>query len=155
MLTIQRLLIALLAFVSFDTNIPHHSMSLTAQMINPNELTCLAKNLYHEARGEGIVGMTAVANVTLNRLRSNRFPKSICSVVYQTKQFSWTASEAPISELHSYKSAVEIATDMLLFGNRDITDGSLFYHSISIKRPYWTRKFTKVATVGNHVFYKP
>ncbi len=50
---------------------------------------CLADNLYHEARGESLAGIKAVASVVLNRVASKRWPNSICKVVYQRKQFSW------------------------------------------------------------------
>src|SRR5262245_12358380 len=46
-------------------------------------LTCLAWNVYFEARGESLAGQRAVAEVTMNRKASGRFADSICGVVYQ------------------------------------------------------------------------
>ena len=40
------------------------------------DLMCLARNIYHEARGEPITGQYAVAEVTMNRVASRRFPDS-------------------------------------------------------------------------------
>ena len=64
------------------------------------ELHCLAENIYYEARGEPLDGQYAVAEVTLNRVRSPYFPKTICAVVHDTRwdslrhryvaHFSWT-----------------------------------------------------------------
>jgi len=54
------------------------------------ETHCLAQNVYHEARGESWHGKMAVALVTLNRTEHWRFPKTICKVVYQPGQFTWT-----------------------------------------------------------------
>ena len=49
---------------------------------NQNEqILCLAKNIYHEARGEENIGKIAVSNVVINRVNSKNFPNDICSVV--------------------------------------------------------------------------
>jgi len=63
----------------------HASMDLSE-----DELGCLVENVYHEARGEGALGQAAVAYVTLNRVRSPDYPDTICGVVWQPGQFSWT-----------------------------------------------------------------
>ncbi len=55
------------------------------------DLECLATNVYREARGEPMEGQIAVAKVTLNRVYSGKYPSSICGVVYQKNQFSWTS----------------------------------------------------------------
>jgi len=57
--------------------------------IDTAELDCLAKNIYHEARGESLQGKKAVANVTLNRVHSNLFPDTVCGVVYQAVHSRW------------------------------------------------------------------
>ncbi len=61
----------------------------TAQL-NPDEVFCLAQNIYFEASVEHRVGKSAVAHVTLNRVDSPRYPDSVCEVVWQDRQFSWT-----------------------------------------------------------------
>ena len=53
------------------------------------EIDCLARNIYHEARGESLQGQIAVAAVTVNRVLTKGYPSSICQVVYQPYQFSW------------------------------------------------------------------
>ncbi len=53
------------------------------------ESYCGAQNVYHESRGEPDLGMIAVAQVVQNRIKSTRFPDTVCEVVYQDKQFSW------------------------------------------------------------------
>ena len=55
---------------------------------------CLAINLWYEARGEGINGMFAVAEVTERRVVLPAWPDSHCEVVYQPWQFSWTLEPA-------------------------------------------------------------
>jgi hypothetical protein len=65
--------------------------------ISGTELACLEKNIYNEARGEIDEGQLAVAFVTLARAQSKGFPSTICGVVYQNKQFSWTFDRSILS----------------------------------------------------------
>lgn len=61
----------------------------TEPNIDSAELDCLAKNIYHEARGESLQGKMAVANVTLNRVHSDKFPDTVCKVVHQAVYSTW------------------------------------------------------------------
>src|SRR6185503_5352794 len=77
-----------------------HARAVAQHQDDRKNLTCLARNVYFEARGEPIKGQRAVAEVTLNRVASGQYADSICEVVYQkgwdaTRQryvgaFSWT-----------------------------------------------------------------
>ena len=53
------------------------------------EVDCLAKNIYFEAKTESIKGQVAVGLVTLNRVMGRHYPNTVCEVVYERKQFSW------------------------------------------------------------------
>jgi N-acetylmuramoyl-L-alanine amidase len=57
--------------------------------LDTHQVNCLAQNIYHEARGESYNGKIAVANVTLNRVRSEKFPSTICGVVKQAVYSRW------------------------------------------------------------------
>ena len=46
-------------------------------------LTCLALNVYYEARSEPMDGQYAVAHVVLNRVANDAFPDDACKVVKQ------------------------------------------------------------------------
>jgi spore germination cell wall hydrolase CwlJ-like protein len=52
-------------------------------------LTCLALNVYHESKNQSIIGQYAVAQVTLNRVKDERFPNNICDVVKQGLTYKW------------------------------------------------------------------
>lgn len=55
------------------------------------EIECYAKVIWYEARGESAKGKKVVANVVQNRTVFGRpFRQSVCEVVYQKSQFSWT-----------------------------------------------------------------
>lgn len=123
------------------------------------EIYCLALNIYFEARGESTKGQYAVADVTLNRVESDSYPDSICDVVYQDSQFSWTHQirnprNPRISEREAWHDAQLFAMEVAVWGvMRGITDGATYFHA-SGTRPYWSRIFTKTRTIGGHLFYR-
>ena len=73
------------------------------------ELRCLALNIHFEARGESDQGKIAVAVVTLNRVKSKRFPSTICGVVKQKNQFSWYESDKSYKHVNIHPRIKEIA----------------------------------------------
>ncbi len=127
-------------------------------------LTCLAHNVYFEARGEPIAGQYAVAEVTMNRLASGRYPDTVCGVVYQQNwdplrkryvgAFSWTElSTVPTPVGEEWQQAWNVA-EAVYYGRQAPTlDGALFYHAAYIK-PRWAKGKKPVARIGRHVFYK-
>jgi N-acetylmuramoyl-L-alanine amidase len=120
------------------------------------ERECLALNIYHEARGEPEEGQLAVAHVTLNRVRSPRFPNNICSVVWQSGQFSWTRdgrSNTP-RDRRAWQEAQRLASIAINWhrAGDDFSYGATFYHADYV-RPYWADIFQEVVTIGAHIFY--
>lgn len=120
------------------------------------ELSCLAYNIYHEARGESIPGQLAVAHVTINRAKNDYFPDTICEVVWQPNQFSWTndgKSDAAKDRL-SFSTAIRIAESAMNSRAEDNTNGSLFYHADYVS-PNWAKhkSMTAYNTIGQHIFY--
>lgn len=118
------------------------------------ESECLARAVYWESKGEPLAGQLAVAEVIINRSRSGRFASTICGVVRQRGQFSFVRGghiPAAPSASRDWRTAVAIAE----IARRDLADGgaprALFFHARRA-RPGW--RLTRVATVGNHVFYR-
>lgn len=129
------------------------SISLQA---SEKEAECLAKNIYYEARDQGIKGKIAVGLVTLNRVKSSKYPETICRVVWQNKQFSWThdgKSDNPY-ELDKYEDVKKITKNLLenIDSYQDFTEGSLYYHTDYIS-PCWSRLSKPVVSIKKHVFY--
>ena len=120
----------------------------------PNaEAECLARAVYFESKGEPLAGQLTVAEVIINRSRSRRFPSTICGVVRQPSQFSFVRRgyiPQPPSN-RQWRTAVAIARIAMA----DLADGAapnaLFFHARHV-RPRW--RLTRVATVGNHIFYR-
>jgi hypothetical protein len=128
------------------------------------ELTCLALNVYYEARGESLAGMYAVAEVTMNRVASRRFPETVCAVVYEKKwdwlrkryvsAFSWTEFDiVPHPEGSQWKQARKVADAVYHGMQPPALNGAMHYHASYI-RPSWAIGQEPLARIGGHVFYK-
>ena len=120
------------------------------------EVHCLALNVYHEARGESLEGMLAVAAVTLNRVRDKRFPNRVCAVVWQPRQFSWThdgRSDLP-HDRKSWQRALRIAKATLAMGYFGTVGDAVYFHAEYGRAPYWSRSFEKIRKIGRHIFYR-
>ncbi len=127
------------------------------------ELRCLALNIYFEARGEKAEGQFAVALVTMNRTKSRHYPSSVCGVVWQKRQFSWThdgKSDHP-TNVRAWKLAKKIAQVTYLGYNRlsaharkalDLTKGALHFYAPSLASPYWAKVHSVTRVIGGHVF---
>lgn len=120
--------------------------------ISAKEINCLAQNIYHEARGEDFVGQSAVAHVTLNRVADDRWPDTVCGVVYQPYQFSWTTNKPVMNDPVAYENSLMIAAVAVVGLSDDPTDGAVFYYDHSTVTPRWSRAFETVAVIGGHTF---
>ncbi len=132
------------------------------------ERDCLAQAIYHEARGESAAGQLAVANVIVNRARSDKYPSSLCGVIYQGAnqgryrcQFTFACDgrgDAP-GERQAWARSMALAKDVYAeYATGEeigaVPDSVLFYHTTNV-RPSWSYTFSRVAEVGSHIFYSP
>lgn len=129
------------------------------------QLTCVAQTIWGEARSESALGMTAVAEVIRNRVKSHRYPDTYCGVVYQPKQFSmWNKGDPNGAKAHAAFDAelpspivlksIYIANQVMEGRTGVIPNKALHYHTTEVS-PYWSRskKLAKYETVGAHIFY--
>lgn len=139
-----------------------------ALMGEPDQLECLAQNLYFEARNQTTVGQIAVVHVTLNRVYSKQFPNTICGVVKDAVtdsngnpkkhkcQFSWYCDGKPdlVTEPQVYEQIkqIAIAGAVAYRLGADLTDGSKWYHTAEIE-PYWASAYTITTHIDDHIFY--
>lgn len=125
-----------------------------------SDLQCLSEALYFEARGETVKGQFAVAEVILNRVDSASFPDTVCGVIHQGTgrkfacQFTYTCDGRAevINEKAAHERVSKIARLMLDGVPRTLTKGATYYHTTAV-RPSWSRKFTRTAQIGVHLFY--
>lgn len=142
----------------------------TLNYVDPVQLECLAKNIYFEAAVESTAGKLAVAQVTLNRVNSSRFPNTVCGVVKQGRHyksgkpirnkcaFSWYCDGKPDEPYDGqmWAESKNIAKFMLSTQMKiiDITDGATHYHANYIKPPWWVKAKVKTTQIDKHIFYK-
>tara|TARA_B110000503_G_scaffold31383_1_gene50641 strand:+ start:2039 stop:2629 length:591 start_codon:yes stop_codon:yes gene_type:complete len=120
------------------------------------DVFCLAKNIFHEAGIEPRIGKYAVAQVTLNRVASSKYPNSICGVVFENRQFSWANDKVihwtrPTGR--NWDASYRVALNVLEHNERLIGLNDSYYYHADYVNPNWSRKMTEVATIGRHIFY--
>ena len=119
------------------------------------ELECLAVGIYFESKSEPLAGQLAVGEVIANRADSHgRFPSSYCGVLFQRSQFSFVRGHSLPSvprASRQWQTAVAIAKIV----DQDLKDSAapqaLFFHARRVS-PGW--KLKRVASIGNHIFYR-
>lgn len=140
------------------------SVDKTAQKLgvkSAQSWRCLAEAIYFEARGESTRGQVAVAEVILNRVDSRRYPKTVCGVVKQGTgkrnlcQFTYTCDGIPdrIANKLAFLKAGKIAKMMLDGRPRVLTGNATHYHTTAVS-PRWSKRLTKTALIGDHIFYR-
>lgn len=127
------------------------------------QLDCLTKNIYWEAASEPFEGKVAVAQVTMNRVKSGNFGNGVCGVVYQKNvfyekvvcQFSWACESGhktkPIYPA-MYRESEEVAKKVLFENFRLPSMAQAMYYHATYVNPGWRKQ--KVGQIGQHIFYK-
>ncbi len=122
-----------------------------------NDLDCLAKNVYFEARGEPRLDQIAVAHVTVNRSQARAFPNSVCGVVYQRGQFSWTRdanSDVP-RDRSAWNRSLQVAQGVLSESHADPTDGATYFWNPHRVTPPWARRMVTTLRTASHAYARP
>jgi spore germination cell wall hydrolase CwlJ-like protein len=124
----------------------------------------LARTIWGEARGEGAVGMHAVANVILNRVaQPSWWGDTVESVCMKPFQFSaWNKSDLNRVKLEQvseedpqFRAALQIAHAAIAGELPDLTNGATHYHDKRMEiPPKWARGHEPLTTIGHHVFFK-
>jgi hypothetical protein len=139
-----------------------HDVIAFAQVPNADKQQyCLAQAVYFEARGESTEGQAAVARVILNRVGDERYPGTICGVVFQsqksTKQCQFHFACDGMSDRPHDPAAWETANRIAYMVREnwlpDPIGDSKYFHSVALGKPDWTRKLVQTARLGGHFFY--
>ncbi len=119
----------------------------------------LARLIYGEARGEGVEGMVAVAQVAMNRARRpSWWGKTLREVILKPYQFSCFNGDY-VSRLvtpreKAWLNCLQVAVWILdQHDDDDDTHGSTHYHAVGIT-PHWAASLTKTVQIGSHLFYR-
>jgi len=128
------------------------------------ESKCLAEVMYYEARGEGVDGEKAVAEVVLQRTHNPNYSSTVCGVIREGVepgrrdcQFSFACNgsinrpreEAVWRQVHLLAEKI-MAGQVKLTGE---TGHAIAYHNVGVS-PSWAESMEKTAQIGNHVFYR-
>lgn len=114
------------------------------------------ETLVYEAVGEGINGMTAVAEVIRNRAKDSCLAVGEdCyeAVVMAPDQFSCWNSIEKLRTItpEEYQRAAQAWE---LSRSSNLTKGAKYYHTINIKKvPSWASRVGWTVNIGNHRFY--
>jgi len=136
-------------------------------MSKSKEVEILARTLFGEARGEGLRGLEAVANVIINRCKISKdkekfwWGNDLISICKKPYQFSCWNSDDPNKEkiekiTHEdkmFSTCLRIARKAIAGAIKDKTLGSTHYHHKDIE-PYWAKDLIPETEIGNHLFYK-
>jgi len=132
------------------------------------EIDVLARTLWGEARGEGNIGLEAVANVVLNRVKVAEANKgkywwgsNIIQVCQKPYQFScWNRSDPSFQKLQKvdetdlyFATCLRIARRAVVGVLDDHTKEATHYHADYVS-PYWAKGETPTVIIGRHIFYK-
>jgi spore germination cell wall hydrolase CwlJ-like protein len=151
-----------------------------AEMKKEEDSKCLAEALIFEAGNQPIVGKLAVAEVILNRMRSKRYPNSICEVVHEGPTYKWfedvhnkivpvknrcqfsyycDGKSDDLTPFYRTKTWDDVTKVVVYMMHRtspyisNLLDGATHYHADYVD-PKWSRTLTKVVQIDNHIFYK-
>ena len=133
--------------------------------LSSNDLHCMAEAIYFEARGEEYAGQIAVGNVVLNRVKSSKFPDTVCEVVHQGRkykghmvkhkcQFSYYCDGRPerIRDKDAFLTAAKAATAAMTESVIVLQDAT-HYHTVDVN-PDWGKRLGYLGRIGKHEFYR-
>ena len=130
--------------------------------LNHRKVDILARTIWGEARGDGELGMRAVANVINNRANiGGWWGGSIVAVALMDKQFSaWNENDPNRAKMLSvtaddkqFALALIIAKDVVRGVSVDPTGGATHYHTTAVS-PDWRDDSKITKQIGTHIFYK-
>lgn len=134
--------------------------------LSEGDLECMIKNIYFEAGTESWIGKIAVGRVTLNRVADQRYPASVCDVVYdgyragrRDCQFSWYCDgksdriTESIRASKNYQDSERAALMVILGGHEGLVEGATHYHANYV-RPIWRHELTFITRIDTHIFYR-
>jgi spore germination cell wall hydrolase CwlJ-like protein len=118
-----------------------------------SDIELLAKIVYLEAGNQSEEGMLAVANVVLNRVKSDKFPDTVYDVIFQPRQFQPAKDMDYIDEL-----PIECIRAALMAqgGKNNIGQALYFLNPVfsTVENIDWFESLEFVETIGDHDFYK-
>ena len=143
-------LILLLMIVSAISSADDAPSPEQVPMLSDKEISCLETVIQNETGGDHRQGAIEVGATVFNRVRSPQFPKTICAVAYQPKQFSNIKAIRP--SMISARAKSTTAEIIQLHYEDALPKNILFFHADYVT-PNWAHRLKRIIKKGNHIFY--
>lgn len=119
------------------------------------DVACYATAVYHEVNTRSLEEKLGVINVIRNRVRSGRWGRDVCSVVYANGQFIGVTDESHNEvDKRAYLETELLVLDAVVFNKYANPVGqALYFHddSMQAKTAWFGKK--KMVKIGRMVFY--
>lgn len=122
------------------------------------EIECLARTVYGESRNQPFNGQVAVAAVVVSRSLNPKWPKDLCAVVRQPKQFAgyWATKNPPTGNRsaawESAFAAARLATEA--YGALPESYRSVYYFTVRHERSAFHAKLPLQGYIADHAFFR-
>lgn len=128
----------------------------------------LARTMWGEARGEGEIGLLAVAHVVFNRVdAASWWGRDVVAVCRKPWQFScWNPGPRGRDRLLAvtardsvFSRSLQLASELLRLQHdervrRDPTGGATHFHAVELPTPRWARSHRACQRIGRHLFFR-
>lgn len=112
---------------------------------------CMERAMYFESNRSSREGMVAVGSVVMNRVRSGKYPRSVCGVVGQRGQFARGVLTRPMKD-GGAPLAREAARAVLRGERHPRIGNAMFFHQAGLRFPYDNMHYVLIA--GGNAFYE-
>lgn len=119
------------------------------------DIECLTKNIYWESRGEPVLGQVWVAQSVLTRRDDPRWEDTICKVIYEPYQYSWTQEPTrPMKDASALKLAREVAI-AALEGRIDVPKLNHYLRCdwMPKQNTWWWKSMEFIGQQGAHCYF--
>ncbi|WP_244640386.1 cell wall hydrolase [Aureimonas glaciei] len=111
---------------------------------------CMTRVMYFESNRSSPEGMLAVGTVVMNRMKSGKYPKTVCGVVGQKKQFAPGVLSKPMGAGRAL--AAKTAKVVMKGGKHPEVGRAMFFHTAGYSFPYSNMHYVTIA--GGNAFYE-
>lgn len=112
---------------------------------------CMTRAMYFESNRSSPDGMLAVGTTVMNRVAAPGYPKTVCGVVGQPRQYADGVLTKPMNARESGRVAA-VAEAVLAGQRHPQVGGALFFHTAGLTFPYTNMHY--VAVAGGNAFYE-
>ncbi len=135
---------------AIDTMTASSAVQPASVEVSSKDQECLARAMYFESNRSSEAGMLAVGTVVMNRVASERYPNTVCSVVGQRSQFAPGVMSRAMTS--GKELAMNVARDVLSGKRHKDVKTAMYFHTAGMRFGY--RNMNYVAVAGGNAFYQ-